>query len=66
MRSLLVNALVIFAPGILGTLAIAAYVMIPAPIVLAILLGLTLLGQGFMLKHSIHWLRNEQVTRKAQ
>jgi hypothetical protein len=40
--------------------------MIPAPIVLAILLGLTLLGQGFMLKHSIHWLRNEQVTRKAQ
>lgn len=70
MKHMLADIVILFAPGIAGTFAIAFYVLVPPAITIGLILAVTLLGQTWMWNHWRLWLINEfeirEITKNAQ
>lgn len=63
-KHLIADTVILFGPSIVGTVAIAFYVLVPPAITIGILLAVTLLGQTWMFNHFRLWLINEGEIRE--
>ena len=64
MKHMIADIVILFAPGIAGTAAIAFYVLVPSAITIGLILAVTLLGQTWMFNHFRLWWFNEREIRE--